>query len=510
MQPTQPGGIPPTHAQPQRKPSGSGAGLLLLIGGLGCLGLIGVAGAVALGFFLVGRSAPEPDAWEYVSPEPWEKAPPALAPAGPMAPAGDDVERYRVPIEAHDPTRGPSDALVTIVEIGDFQCPFCARASATLDELERSYPGQIRVVWKDNPLPFHTDAMPAALAAAEARAQQGEAGFWRMHAQLFASTRALSRADLERYARDQGLDLGRFRAALDLATHSAGITADQQLAARIGATGTPTFYVNGRPLRGAQPLSAFQTLVDDELGRARRLEAAGTPRSQIYDQITRNGLTAAAPREPSDTVGARPTEEDPDRVYRVPVGDSPQRGPDDALVTIVAFSDFQCPFCSRVTATLDQVEQHYGRDVRIVFKHNPLPFHRDAMPAAQAAVEVYRQRGDDAFWRMHDLLFENQRALSEADLVRYGRQAGASGTGIQRALRADAHRAEVQREMDLATELGARGTPSFFINGKKLVGAQPFESFRAVVDRELAAALARVAAGTPRDGVYEAIIERAR
>src|SRR5690606_7918699 len=151
-----------------------------------------------------------------------------------------------------------------IVEIGDFQCPFCARANATLDELERSYPGQIRVVWEDNPLPFHTDAMPAALAAAEARAQQGEAGFWRMHAQLFASTRALSRADLERYARDQGLDLGRFRAALDLATHSAGITADQQLAARIGATGTPTFYVNGRPLRGAQPLSAFQTLVDDE------------------------------------------------------------------------------------------------------------------------------------------------------------------------------------------------------------------------------------------------------
>lgn len=530
MQPMQPGGIPPTRqvpssqpppghgfappAQAPQKKSGGGVGLLLLLGGLGCFGLVAVVGAAGLAFFLVRSSdaseatpygeAYGGDAYGGYAGDPL--AAPTPLPAAPLDPS--EPERFRVPITAADPSRGPSDALVTIVEFGDFQCPFCARASQTLRELEGSYPGQVRIVWKHNPLAFHTDAMPAALVAMEARAQRGDPAFWQMHDRLFRDTRALSRGDLERYASEQGLDVARVRTAIDLRTHAASITAGQELAQQLGATGTPTFFINGRLLTGAQPITAFREIVDDELVRARQLEAAGTPRAAIYDTLTRNGRTSPAPREPVGGLGAAEPE-DADRIHRVPVGDSPQRGPEDALVTIVAFSDFQCPFCARVTDTLDRIEAQYGRDVRIVFKHNPLPFHTDAMPAAQAAVEVQRERGDRAFWQMHDLLFENQRQLSTDDLVRHARRAGASGSGVRRALQRDAHRATVQADMDLAAQVGARGTPTFFINGKKLAGAQPYERFRDIVDRELATARALLAAGTPRSRIYDTVMERA-
>ena len=98
------------------------------------------------------------------------------------------------------------------------------------------------------------------------------------------------------------------------------------------------------------------------------------------------------------------------RVVR-PISRSPQRGPSDALVTIVIFSDFQCPFCGRVRTTLDRISQSYGQDVRMVFKHNPLPFHQNAMPAAEVSMEAYSQGGSTRFWQMHDMLFENQQSL---------------------------------------------------------------------------------------------------
>src|SRR5690606_726987 len=112
-----------------------------------------------------------------------------------------------------------------------------------------------------------------------------------------------------------------------------------------------------------------------------------------------------------------PTVADDVERFRVEVTDTmPQRGPDDALVTIAVFSDFECPFCSRVIPTMDSLVERYGRDLRIVWRNNPLPFHQNAPGAAAAALEAYAQRGDEGFWRMHDVLFENQRALARPQL----------------------------------------------------------------------------------------------
>jgi len=188
----------------------------------------------------------------------------------------------------------------------------------------------------------------------------------------------------------------------------------------------------------------------------------------------------------------------------------PELGPRDALVTIVVFSDFQCPFCGRVEPTLARVRETYGDDVRFIWRNNPLPFHSRAMPAAEAAMEARTQGGDEKFWRMHDVLFANQSALETRDLEQYARGLGLDAARFRRALDSGAHRAEIRADMDLAQQLDANGTPTFFVNGVVLTGAQPYERFQEAVDRELVVARALVARGTPRDQVYDSLMMLAR
>ncbi len=173
---------------------------------------------------------------------------------------------------------------------------------------------------------------------------------------------------------------------------------------------------------------------------------------------------------------------DPAKVYSFAVDNSPVKGPQDAWVTVVEVSDFQCPFCKRVTDTLKEVEQKYGNDVRFVFKNNPLPFHNRAMPAAIAAACVQEQ---GKFWKMHDLLFANQAALEDANLESYARQAGVDVNRWKSCVASNKLKGNIDADMQRAAQLGARGTPAFFINGRFLSGAQPFPAFQAIIDDEL-------------------------
>jgi protein-disulfide isomerase len=120
---------------------------------------------------------------------------------------------YRVPLD-DSPVKGPADALVTIVESSDFECPFCKRVQPTLKQIADTYPEKVRLVFKQNPLPSHPNALPAAIAAEEARAQGGDSKFWAMHDKLFEQSPALERPDLEKAAQELRLDLGAFRRAL--------------------------------------------------------------------------------------------------------------------------------------------------------------------------------------------------------------------------------------------------------------------------------------------------------
>lgn len=427
------------------------------------------------------------------------------AEAGVKAAAAGEVERYKVPVTDAQPAKGPDDALITIVEFSEFQCPFCKRVLPTVNKVLDEYKGKVRIVWRNNPLPFHKDADPASQLAMEAFKQGGDDKFFEVHDLLFENQKALSRENLESYAEKAGLDMAAVKKALDEKTHAATIKADQTVASTFGARGTPNFFINGRNLRGAQPYDKFKAMIDEELKTAEAALKAGTKKSELYAAITKNGLTKAAPPKPRE----RPGQPDPKAVYKVPVqGDEPMKGSKDALVTIVEFSDFECPFCGRVEPTIDQVLSKYGDDVRVVWMNNPLPFHKNAMPAAIASLEAHRQKGDKGFWAMHKKMFENQRGLTQDNLEKWAKELGLNAKQFKAALDDKKFEDVIKKQQALAKSLGASGTPSFFVNGRNLRGAQPLTAFTALIDEELKKAKDMVAKGTSKSDLYAKIIAK--
>jgi protein-disulfide isomerase len=170
------------------------------------------------------------------------------------------------------------------------------------------------------------------------------------------------------------------------------------------------------------------------------------------------------------------------KVYAFNIGDAAAKGPKDAWVTIVEVSDFQCPFCARAGTTLKEVETTYKDDVRFVFKHNPLPFHNRAMPAAVAGLCAAHQK---KFWPLHDSMFADQGKLEDKDLEGYAKAAGVDMGKWKKCLADAGTKSTIEADIAQAAKLGARGTPAFFINGRFLSGAQPFPAFKAIIDEEL-------------------------
>jgi len=237
---------------------------------------------------------PEPAPFDFGG----DKAPDAASAVIADAPAVDDTsdpnstERFRIPLGG--PSRGATQPLVNIVEFSDFQCPFCARVNPTLTQLLEKYPDDVRIYFRHNPLPFHSDA---ALAAQAARAAQEQNKFWLMHDLLFAHQESLKRTDLEAYATSAGLDKARFNRALDRGTYSKAIQDDAALAAQFDAAGTPAFFINGRKLVGAHPLERFSAIIDEEIAKAKELMAAGTKRRDVYTKLM---ATASKPKPHKD------------------------------------------------------------------------------------------------------------------------------------------------------------------------------------------------------------------
>ena len=205
----------------------------------------------------------------------------------------DNVERFKVPVTSAQPAKGPKDALVTIVEFSEFQCPFCARVLPTMKQIQDEYGDKVRIVWRNNPLAFHQNAKPAATLAMEAYEQGGDDKFWEVHDLLFANQKALGRAQLEDYAQQAGLDMEKVKKALDEDSHAKVISEDQAVANQFGARGTPYFFINGRQLRGAMPFNAFKSVIDQEIATAESLVNKGVKKEQLYATITKDGKTKA-------------------------------------------------------------------------------------------------------------------------------------------------------------------------------------------------------------------------
>lgn len=166
-----------------------------------------------------------------------------------------------------DPMKGDKNAPVTIVEFSDFQCPYCARFHLdTFPQIDKDYiqTGKVRFVYRDFPLPFHTNAEKAA-EAAECAHEQGK--FWEYHNKIFENQKSLSMESLKQWAKDLGLDVVRFNSCLDSGKMAVEIQKDAQEGASYGVSGTPAFFVNGQLLSGAQPYTNFKQLIDQQLAR---------------------------------------------------------------------------------------------------------------------------------------------------------------------------------------------------------------------------------------------------
>jgi protein-disulfide isomerase len=398
------------------------------------------------------------------------------------------------------PRRGSADAPVTIVEWSDFACRYCGLVRATLEQLDRLHPGKLRWVFRHMPL---DDEETLAAEASLAASAQGR--FWPMHDRLFAARGRVDRPAVEMMAAEIGLDLTRFRADLDSGAHRARVIADAEAARALGVTGTPVFFVNGKAVRGNQPLQIFQRTVQAELARAEEAIAAGAPAAGYYDRL----MASARPHADAPSDAGRTFEELDDQVsYRVGLGlPGHSDGPADALVTVVEWSDFECPFCAKNAPVLARLRTEYGDKVRLVFRHLPLPFHGRAELAAEAAMAA---AAEGKFWAMHDRIFSTPDALGRADLEAHAAALGLDMAHFRAALDDRRYRGAVASDAAAGNILGVQGTPTLFVNGTVVPGAPRWEHLKLLVDARLGEAERLLASGVPRADVYGLVMLRAR
>jgi protein-disulfide isomerase len=403
----------------------------------------------------------------------------------------DPASIYKVPL-GDAPVSGPADAPVTIVAWSDYACQYCNYVQSTLDHLARLFPGQLR--WVHRTLPLDDDNTLTAEAALAAEAQ---GRFRPMNDRLFALAGHVDRPAAELIARELGLDMVRFRADLDSHAYRASILADQAAARALGITGTPTFFVNGRALHGNRPLVEFVDVVEQELARA-AAQPAGPGR---YDALVAGGKPTAD--APYDASGQRRSL-DGTTIYRVGLGlPGHQVGPDDALVTIVAWSDFQCPFCARMAPVLAHLRAQYGNDVRIIYRHAAMSFHRNAALAAEAAVAAAEQ---GKFWAFHDQVFGDFGHLERADLERFAAAAGLDLARFRAALDDHRYRDAVLAETAAGEALGVDGTPTMFLNGMPVGGARDAQTMERLVEAHLARSAGMLKAGVTRADLYAVLM----
>jgi protein-disulfide isomerase len=188
-----------------------------------------------------------------------------LRKAGPAVRVMMEAPRFDVALSDTDPSLGSAKAPVTLIEFSDFQCPFCQRVAPTLKKIRQTYGDKVRIVWKDFPL---TQIHPQAFKAGEAghcAAEQGK--FWEYHDQLFGNQQALMPDDLKKHAASTGMDVERFTACLDTSKHAERVREGVAQGTRLGVNSTPTIFVNGRRVSGAQPYEVFAAVIDEELSK---------------------------------------------------------------------------------------------------------------------------------------------------------------------------------------------------------------------------------------------------
>jgi len=223
------------------------------------------------------------------------------------------------------------------------------------------------------------------------------------------------------------------------------------------------FYDSNRAHYGSKKLEE----VKDEIRQFLTVQKQEKARLQKMDELKKKYAVQIYLNEPK---------------VNVETAGHPSRGPENAKVTIVEFSDFQCPFCKRFTQTIDQIVKEYPKDVRHVYRNLPLSFHNQARGAAKAAVCADRQ---GKFWQYRDTLFQNNTAMDDTNLKKYAGDVGLDLAKYDECLKDPSTEKSLDDDLAYAGKVGARGTPTSFVNGVLFSGARPYEELKKVVEDKI-------------------------
>lgn len=394
-------------------------------------------------------------------------------------------------IEARASTAlGNPDAPVTIVEYSDYQCPFCRRhALETMPQMMNLIDaGRLYYVFKDYPIEgLHPLAYRMHEAALCVRDVSGTDAFWETHTYFFTNVEAFAKdstgemdAAIVNELSAANLWNTETQSCFDNGDTADEVQANIQEALRLGVSGTPTMFIQGFPIVGAQP---YQTL---------ELAVQLAERGELADAFAQ----ANAPRDGKAQATAQAQAAQP---VDVPIsGNEPVKGSADAPVTIVEYSSYQCPFCKRYfDQTLPLIEEQYidtGK-VLYIFKDFPLETQPQAYKVHEATRCAREQGGDEFYWEAHDIMFINQAVWAgqpvgphvETIKTLLEPMDGLDSAELATCLDSDRYTNAVQTELQEGIALNVRGTPSFFINGQFVSGAQPFGVFQQAIEQALAA-----------------------
>jgi len=442
---------------------------------------------------------PSDDELPPVPPPPKKKtsAPRVVISHAPLVPPGvgpssfAEEARAALPVTGSEPIWGTRNAPLSWLMFGDLECPHTRHAWRALEAAKVTFGDDLRIVFHHRPLPEHAYAQTAARVLAGFARKRGSAAFFSVLHKIAQDDAALSDERLSALLSTAGYASD---SVPELATlGDAAVDADLQLAGQFGLRATPLSFLNGLRVEGERTPDELERLLLDERRTVTWALATGAPAKELY-----------ATRTSSNLIGLG--EQDAARVC-APVLDSPARGPADALVTLVEFSDFECPYCKQVEPTLKTLLARYPRTLRVVWKDYPLPQHKRARLLANFAADAFTRGANSGFWAVHDGLFARAGDLDDGTLGELAGKAGLDSALLLVAAHAGAHDAAIRRDVALGEQLGVTGTPTFFVNGRRIQGALALEQFDALIRSELASAEHIVARGVARDKLYRLVCD---
>ena len=379
--------------------------------------------------------------------------------AGPVDPASIKKESKA----GVSPSKGSEAAPVTIQEFADFHCGFCKKAAPTMQQILQNYPGKVRLVFHHHPLST-TPGEGSYLTHEAAVCAQEQGKFWEFHDAVFALSDSPREADLHQIASQIRLNANQFSRCLKSGKARKFLDGELAEAKNKGIDGTPTFYVNEQKVDGAYPYEHFV---------------------QLIEGILNPGSAAAMAAGKAEAVPAQPAVPFPPPIVKFDdLEGKPSLGAKNAPVTIVEFSDFHCPFCQKVTPTIEQLMKNYEGKIRRVWRHYPLAMHAGAERTHEASQCAAEQ---NKFWEYHDKLFETLGgARDDQALTQLAKDTKLDEKKFDKCLTSGKYKDFIQKEIEKGNASGVRGTPAFFVNGQLVSGAQPYEKFEQIVKSELA------------------------